>query len=731
MTSPAVTRHARRALRAPGATHDHLLRDGILKLLAIKDSDIRLLTLEQCRDAVDKSLHAGGAFSATIPLVTLYYGGFIDVDVADPTRPGQDLFVLSKGHAVAALASIYAELGYIDRSVLKHSRSFASILNGHPGPILPGIQIATGPMGQGLAVAQGFALAGRTSPRFDAYALCGDGEMQEGPIWEAVMFAGQKHLDNLCVMVDRNNGQLDMANRMIFPMPDLEAVFRSFNWEVHSVDATQYNGMYAALEQFRFGPRNGKPTAIICHGTKGHGALSDFLNKHKVTVPDRLLEQEMALQADQRRDRAAEFLAFHDRLHDYPDGGLLQEALVEFAGQMRLDVRRSADTLSLSQVIGPVLTMRVPPRDKRIQYDAAQLPVLDRAKEYAASDIVTGAMKVFARDPRVISIDADLATTSGLEAGVAAVDQRRALNVGVAEANMMGIGEAFAALGSNTWISTFCPFYDWKVLRRIAVGHQERHEAMAAKDGWLSEGHGLDLTMLATAANFETRTNGATHMGNDDSLTFDAVAHLKIVDVSCPQQMLALMKWVMAGNRGLLYVRVMRTPSVVLYDPGYQFEFGKGSIVHGAMTDAAYIVSSGRGVHEAIAAARLCATSGTSVAVIDMPSIDEDLLMEVCDSGKVVCLAEQNNGYILQNLLKLRHKRRNLGSDPRTVRGSDPGTVRRGQTTSVLSINTLDRDGKPQFIHSGTYEELIEAFGLTAHHIASAVTGALKARGSR
>jgi transketolase len=724
MTSPAATRRAGRARRAPGATHDHLLREGILKLLAIKDSDIRLLTLEQCRDAVDKSLHAGGAFSATIPLVTLYYGGFIDVDVADPTRPGQDLFVLSKGHAVAALASIYAELGYIDRSILRNSRSFSSILNGHPGPILPGIQIATGPMGQGMAVAQGFALAGRVSPRFDAYALCGDGEMQEGPIWEAVMFAGQKHLDNLCVMVDRNNGQLDMANRMIFPMPDLEAVFRSFNWEVHSVDATQYNGMYAALEQFRFGPRNGKPTAIICHGTKGHGALSDFLNKHKVTVPDRLLEQEMALQADQRRDRAGEFQAFYDKLHDYPDGGLLQEALVEFAGQMRLDARRtSADALSLAEVVGPVVTKRVPQRDKRIKYDAGQLPVLDRAKEYAASDVVTGAMKVFARDPRVVSIDADLATTSGLEGGVAMVDQRRALNVGVAEANMMGIGEAFAALGYNTWISTFCPFYDWKVLRRIAVGHQERHEAIAAEDGWLSEGHGLDLTMLATAANFETRTNGATHMGNDDSLTFDAVAHLKIIDVSCPQQMLSLMKWVMAGNRGLLYVRVMRTPSAVLYDANYQFEFGKASFVHGTAADAAFIVSSGRGVHEAIAAARLCAASGTQVAVIDMPSIDEDLLMQLSASGKVVCLAEQNNGYILQNLLKVRHRRGNVGSDPRTPRG--------GQTPSVLSINTLDGVGRPQFIHSGTYEELLEAFGLTPSHIANAVTAELNARGSR
>jgi transketolase C-terminal domain/subunit len=530
------------------------------------------------------------------------------------------------------------------------------------------------------------------------------------------MFAGQKHLDNLCVMIDRNNGQLDLANRMIFPMPDLEAVFRSFNWEVQSVDATQYNGIYAALERFRFGPRNGKPMAIVCHGTKGHGALSDFLNKHKVTVPDRLLAQEMGLQADQRLARAAEFAGFHDKLREYPDGGLLQEALVELAGQMRIDVQRtSADALSISQVVGPVLTTRVRPRNKRIEYDASLLPVFDRAKEYAASDVVTAAMKVFARDSRVVSIDADLATTSGLEAGVAAVDQRRALNVGVAEANMMGIGEAFAALGCNTWISTFCPFYDWKVLRRIAVGHQERLEAIAAEDGWLSEGHGLDLTLLATAANFETRTNGATHMGNDDSLTFDAVAHLKIIDVSCPQQMLALMKWVMAGNRGLLYARVMRTPSAVLYGPEYQFEFGKGAFVRGGHEDAAFIVSSGRGVHEAIAAARQCAESGVGVAVIDMPSIDEDLLLDVCDSGKIVCVAEQNNGYILQNLLKVLHRRRRD----------------RPAAAGVLALNTLDREGRPQFIHSGTYEELIAAFELTPSHIAKAVLDAVKGRGSR
>jgi transketolase len=705
MNPKAATLPQHRA-QLPAATYDYCLRQGILKLLAVKDSDVRLLSLEQCRDAVDKSLHAGGAFSATIPLVSLYYGGFMAIDVADPTRRGQDLFVLSKGHAVAALASIYAELGYFDRSVLRNSRSYTSILNGHPGPLLPGVHVATGPMGQGLAVAQGFAIAGRWSPRFDSYCLTGDGELQEGPIWEAVMYAGQKHLDNFCVLVDRNNGQLDIANRMVFPMPELERVFASFDWHVHSVDATQYDGVYAALEAFKFGPRNGKPTAIICHGTKGHGALSDFLNKHKVTVPDATLQTEIALQGALRQERVDEFNAFYRSLTAREDGEALAHALAASASAMHLSaIDRSGAGLPLDAIVGPVVTTRAPKREKRVRYDPALLPRLDPAKEYAASDVVTAAMKVFARDQSVISIDSDLATTSGLEAGVAAVDQRRALNVGVAEANMMGLGEAFAALGHQTWISTFCPFFDWKVLRRIAVGHQERLEAMASPVGWLGEGHGLDLTMLATAANFETRTNGATHMGNDDATIFDGLAHLQIVDVSCPQQMLSLMKWTMEGNRGLLYVRVMRTPSAVIYGSDYVFEIGRGHVLRESADDQGVIISSGRGVHEAIAAAELCQRGGISVGVVDMPSIDEDLLVRLCETGRLVCLAEQNNGFILQNLLKVLYRRGLAVS-----------------TSRILAINTLDNAGKPQFIHSGTYEELTDAFGLTPAQIAGAIS---------
>jgi transketolase len=249
-------------------------------------------------------------------------------------------------------------------------------------------------------------------------------------------------------------------------------------------------------------------------------------------------------------------------------------------------------------------------------------------------------------------------------------------------------------------------------LRRIAVGAQERQEAIEAPDGWLSEGHGLDLTFLATAANFETRTNGATHMGNDDSTTFDAVGQLKIVDVSCPQQMLSIMKWIMEGNRGLVYLRVMRTGSAVLYGSDYVFSFATGHRLRSSPADRATIISSGRGVHEALGAATKCAAAGIPVGVVDMPSIDEKLLLELYTSGQLLILAEQNNGYIWQNLLKVLYRHR--------------GKVKADGWERIVTLNTLKTDGQPQFIHSGTYEELIAAFHLSPDAIAHTIEERVK-----
>ena len=706
-SSVSATRHVTGDLLV---SPSQLLRQGLLRLLAIKDSDIRIMTLEQNRDAIDSGLHAGGAFSATIPLVALYYGGGLRINIEDPTREGQDIFTLSKGHAVAAMASIYADLGYFDVSVLKNSRSYDSILNGHPGPVLPGVHIATGPMGQGIGVAQGFAIAGRCEPRFNSYCIVGDGELQEGSVWEAVMYAGQHHLDNFCVMVDRNFGQLDIHTKNVYPMPDFANVFRSYGWDAIDVDATQYDGVLAALERFRLGPRDGRPMAIICRTTKGYGALSDFFNRHKVTTSNALIAQEIELQHQRRNKRVAEAAAFLSDLADASATAPISEQLLDAARNMHLEFEFAGLDTTVQSSPGPVLTSRVPERDKRIRYDLDHLPRIDPAKSYSAAEIVTASMKVFARDNRVISIDSDLGTTSGLEAGVAAVDQQRALNVGVAEANMMLLGEAFAALGRNVWVSTFCPFFNWQVLRRIAVGQQERLEAIEASNGWLSEGHGLDLTFLATAANFETRTNGATHMGNDDITTFDAVGHLKIIDVSCPQQLLSIMKWIMAGNRGLVYVRVMRTESAVLYPSSYEFSFGKGHWLRQGKDDQAVIVSSGRGVHEALGAAKVLEQRGVQCGVVDMPSLDDELFVELAQSNKLIVFAEQNNGYLWQNFLKALYR-------IKAVNASDV-------LNRVVTISTLDRDGRPQYIHSATYEQLTAAFGLTPDSIAATILNA-------
>jgi transketolase len=685
-------------------SHDHVLKSAVLRLLAIKECDIRLLDLEQCKHSVDKGLHSGGAFSALIPMVALFYGGFASLNVADPTAPGQDMFTLSKGHAVATLASIYAELGYFDRSILRDSRSYDSILNGHPGPVLPGVHIATGPMGQGFSVAQGLAIIGKTSPRFDSYCMVGDGELQEGSIWEAVMYAGTKHLDNFCLFVDQNNGQLDISMRTIFPMPNLEAVFQSFGWQAFTIDATQFDGVYTALENFRYGPRNGKPTAIICKSTKGQGAFSDFLNKHKVTMSDALVDQEVASQQHLRKQRVEDLRGLLER-----DGSEeIAQEVFELAARMHLSPA-SGFLGELPSVEGPVLTKRAPVRAKAIAYDAAQLPKIEKGKDYAASDIVTGAMKIFARDPRVASVDSDLASISGLEAGIGHVDQGRALNVGVAEANMMCLGESFALMGFNTWVSTFCPFFDWKVLRRIAVGWQERQEAIESNDGWLSEGHNLDLTFLATGPNLETRTNGATHMGNDDITIFDGVAHLRIIDVSCPVQLLSVMKWIMSGNRGLVYCRILRAAATALYDQNFVFEFGKGYSLRSGQTNSVVIVSSGRGVYEALKASDEAAKLGISVGVVDMPSIDPELLLSLYKSSMLICFAEQNNGYIWQNFLKVMVRSREICDG-----------------TKVLALNTLDARGKAQYLHSGTYEELLDAVHLAPGDLVGAITERLK-----
>jgi transketolase N-terminal domain/subunit len=315
---------------------ERLGKRAFLKLLEIKDADIRLLTLLQGKTAVDKGIHIGGAFSAIIPLTALYYGGIMNYDVEQPARPGQDLFVLSKGHAVAALASVYADLGYFPESYLVNSRSHDSLLNGHPGPILPGIHAATGPLGEGIGVAQGFALAARCGKGFDVFTMVGDGELQEGLPWEAVMFSGAKRLDNFCVLLDKNEGQLDITSSLHYPMNNLNTAFESFGWNVKSVDATRYEPVLDAMTEFKYGPRNGRPTVIICNSRKGQGGLSSFMGGHKVEFTGDIADQEIKQQEKLRALKVEELAAIIAEAENKESADTLRGLTAEAAKKMGL-----------------------------------------------------------------------------------------------------------------------------------------------------------------------------------------------------------------------------------------------------------------------------------------------------------------------------------------------------------------------------------------------------------
>jgi transketolase C-terminal domain/subunit len=214
--------------------------------------------------------------------------------------------------------------------------------------------------------------------------------------------------------------------------------------------------------------------------------------------------------------------------------------------------------------------------------------------------------------------------------------------------------------------------------------------------------------MVATAADLETQSNGATHMGNDDVMLFNEVAQLKIINVSCPQQLLGVLKWIMEGNKGMIYMRLLRAPSNAIYDADFTFEFGKAYNVKSSANAEATIVSSGRGVYEALDAAQKLEAEGISVDVVDMPTIDADAIVEIYRSGKPVFIAEQNNGYLWS------HFRKVLFEQESSI-----------NTQQLIAINTTTKGGL-HYIHSGTYAELAAHYNLNAAALSQTILNTLK-----
>ena len=236
------------------------------KQLQIKACTVRMGVIEGVFNA--KSGHPGGSLSVADILTYLYFD-HMNVDPKNPKDENRDRFVLSKGHTAPALYAVLANKGFFPVSEIKNLRKPGAMLQGHPSMNrTPGVDMSTGSLGQGISTAVGMALGGKIDKKdYRVYTVLGDGEIEEGQVWEAAMFTAAKGLDNLCAVVDNNNLQIDGSIAEVnspYPIPEK---FRAFGWNVieiygHSFD--EIDAAFKAAEEFK-----GKPTAIIAKTVKG------------------------------------------------------------------------------------------------------------------------------------------------------------------------------------------------------------------------------------------------------------------------------------------------------------------------------------------------------------------------------------------------------------------------------------------------------------------------------
>ena len=264
-----------------------------LEFLKEKAAELRKDVITMIYEA--QSGHPGGSLSAADFVAALYFSE-MKVDPKNPKWPDRDRFVLSKGHACPIQYAALAELGFFDKSVLSTLRKEGSILQGHPDmKHIPGVDMSSGSLGQGISAAVGMAIAGKLdNADYRVYTLLGDGEIQEGQVWEASMLAAHRKLDNLVVIVDNNNLQIDGAITEVNSPYPIDKKFEAFNFHVINIDGNDFDQIRAAFKEAR--ETKGMPTAIIAKTVKGKGVsfMENVCDWHGKAPNDEQYEVAMA-----------------------------------------------------------------------------------------------------------------------------------------------------------------------------------------------------------------------------------------------------------------------------------------------------------------------------------------------------------------------------------------------------------------------------------------------------
>lgn len=622
------------------------LSDEHIQFLKTFSKSCRRSILEMVTNA--QSGHPGGSLSC-IDYLSVVYSYIIS--------QGGEKIAISNGHISPAVYSTLAEMGYIPKEdVVKNFRKIGSVYEGHITRHVPGIWYGTGPLGIGLSVASSFAWKEKhDKTNQKVFSMVGDGECQEGEIYETMHFARQHKLDNLILFVDANKVQLTASLKEIMNV-DLAKIFAASDWNVIEVDGHDYQKIWEAIGA-AYANNTGKPTVLIGHTIMGQGV--DFMeatgkeNKAdwhgKAPKADQIIEQIKALTLTPEEeatlnDFRKNSVKWHPTPANYP--ALLSQTKINPG----TPITYTKDQLT----------------DCRTAYGQA---LLDLAKN----------------NPEIVALTADL-KDSVMTKFVAAEFPDRHIECGIAEQHMMSASGGLSLDGLTPFCSTFGAFMSSRAKDQARV----------------NDINYTNVKMVATHCGLSVGEDGPTHQAIDDMMSFLGMFNTMVVEPADPNQTDHIIRYV-ASHYGNFYVRMGRHKFPVLtkpngtpfYDESYKYEYGRSDVIREGSQIT--IAATGAMINEAMKAREILATSNPElsieiVAVSSIKKFDDTLINSIKKTGKVITIEDHNIHCGLGNQLAAHLLE--LGIKPATFKSLGVSAYQLSGTADALyHANGLDGEG--------------------------------------
>jgi transketolase len=609
---------------------------------AIKEKAKRLSILSMMSTTAAGSGHPTSCMSAAeLVAGTFFYA--MKFDPKNANAPDGDRFVLSKGHAAPVLYAALAEAGIFPESRVMTLREFSSELEGHPTPRIPGVDAATGSLGQGLSVGTGLAIGARMdkSPT-RVYVLMGDGEMAEGQVWEAAAFGGHYKIDNLTVLADINALGQSEPTMYQHDMEIYRKKFEAEDWATEVIDGHDVAAVLAALDRAK--ATKGRPQAILARTIKGHGVS---------------------------------FLAGKEHWHGKPIP----------KDQLAAAIKEVGPAIELPKDPGKSYartTLPTPP-----DFPSPAAPDYDPSKPVATREAYGFALKrLGAVNPNIVAISGDVKNSTFSEIFGDAYPDHFYQGY-IAEQNMVSVGVGLAARGKVPFLDTFACF--------LARAYDQVRMAAISRS---------NINLCGSHCGVSIGEDGPSQMALEDIAIFRAV-HSSAVFYPSDAMSTERLTETMARRPGINYLRTSRPKTPILYTKDEKFPVPGFKVLRQTSQDKVTVIGAGITLHEALKAADQLKSEGMSIRVIDLycvkPIDGKELAKQLAATGGNLITVEDHwaEGGIGEGVLSALAQA-----------GAAPAKSR------LIAVRDMPHSGKP--------DELVDAFGLSAKHIAEAVRAIIR-----